>query len=101
LLRKGEKTFKRAIELAQKRPAVYQELAFMYVSTNRNMAKAKELAEKAVSLDPTAQNYFALGITCSRNSDPANALSAIEKAIELDPDNAEYRKKYNMIKGRK
>ena len=61
----------------------------------------QELAEKAVSLKPTAPNYFIFGVACSKNSDRSNALLAIEKAIELDPDNLRYRRRYNQVKGRK
>ena len=49
-----------AYEIAIKKsgdPKAYNNLAWLYYTTDRNMNKAEELAEKAVSLSPGSEDY--------------------------------------------
>ena len=55
------------------------------------------LAEKAVSLAPTAGNYIVLSRACDTNGDRKAALAALRNAMTLDPTNKEYRRIYDVI----
>lgn len=102
LLRRGEKAFERAIEISPEQPDVYRDLSFMYIVTGSDLTKAIELAEKAVGLQGSAENYYTLFGAYNRSLDPGKAMKALVKAIELDPGNLQYRKTYDRItKGKK
>lgn len=96
----AEAAFAKAITLAPETSAPYRYLAQLYLETDTKLPQAKELAEKAVALEPTAANYFILCWACDRNADTDSALSAIKKALELDPDNPRYRQMYELIRKR-
>ncbi len=101
LLEKTEKAFEHAIKLAPDKSDIYREFAYMYLTTGRNIFKARELAEKAVTLDGSAANYFILSSAYHKISEPAKALSAMERAIELDTDNLIYKQVYNTMRNRR
>jgi len=94
----AEEAFLKAIALAPKSSIGYRELAQLYLKTGRNFPEAREIAKKAVVLEPIAVNYFVLCWACDKNSDPANALKAIKQAIQLEPDNSKYKQIYERIK---
>jgi tetratricopeptide (TPR) repeat protein len=96
----AEAAFAKVITLAPQSAAGYRSLAQLYLKTGTKLVRARELAEKAVSLERTAANYFVLSCACDRNADTANALSAIKKALELDPDNPLYQRLYELIQKR-
>jgi tetratricopeptide (TPR) repeat protein len=96
----AEKALQKVIALLPGHYAGYQELARLYLRTNTNLPRARELAQKAVALEPRADSYFVLGWTCDVGGDPAGAMSAIEKAIQLDPNNRQYAQLYERIKQR-
>lgn len=97
----AERAFSTAIDLAPKHPEAYRRLANLYLGTNRNLTKARTLAETVVKLQPTAGNYETLCQARDRTGDFAGALSAIEKAIALDPENARYKGILQWMKTRK
>jgi tetratricopeptide (TPR) repeat protein len=62
--------------------------AWLAARCRRDLPAAKELAQKAVALQPTIAPYFeTLAEVCFQSGDKAGALAAIDKAINLDPKN--------------
>ena len=98
LVTKGEQAFQEAINLNPKWFYLYRQLALLYLRTNAKLPQARAMAEKAVALDPNAENYFVLCQSCFRNSDFKSAMSMIEKAMELQPNNVKYKRVYDLIK---
>jgi tetratricopeptide (TPR) repeat protein len=94
-------SFMKSIEYSPESPNGYRELARLCLHTRTDIAQAKILAEKAVSLSPVAPNYFVLSRAYDSNGDRQGAISALEKAIEIDPNNQEYRRIYDVIANRK
>lgn len=95
-----EQAFGKAIELAPQHPEGYSRLASLYLGANRKLAEARELAEKAVQLQPTASNYVTLCQARDRDGDFSGAVAAIKRAMALDPDNTEYPKIYEWMQNR-
>ena len=94
----AEAALHKMIELSPKNDAGYRHLAHLYLVTGVKLPKAQELAEQAVRLHGTAQNYFYYGWACNQNGDRARALLALETAVELAPDNATYRERLAHVK---
>jgi tetratricopeptide (TPR) repeat protein len=97
---KAEESFRKVIKLAPELSAGYRELAQLYLQTARALLEARELAEKAVTLEAVAINYFVLSWACDKNGDSANALKAIQRAVQLEPGNPRYKTIYDHIKNR-
>ena len=97
----AEKAYRKVIEVASKRSDGYRALAQLYLQNNRKLPEAKNLASRAVELEPAALNYFILAAACDKNGDRAGALSAIKRAIELEPGNQQYRRTQLLIQERK
>ena len=91
--------FNRAIELDPKFARAYANLALSYAydvlngwttTPDANLKSAKELSQKAVSLDDTlAQVHWAVGFTALISRQYQLALSESQKVIDLDPNNAD------------
>jgi len=96
----ARESFLRSIEHSPESSDAYRELARLYLHTRTDIAQAKILTEKAVSLAPVAANYFVLSRARDMNGDRQGAVSAMEKAIELEPNNQEYRRIYDVIANR-
>jgi tetratricopeptide (TPR) repeat protein len=96
----AEKALQRFIALEPNHYAGYQELARLYLRTKVNLPRARQLAQKAVSLGPVAESYFLLGWACYANQDDAAAKVALEKAMSLDPQNAAYARCYRTVLAR-
>lgn len=96
----AEPAFAKAITLAPESSAGYRSLAQLYLETGTKLPRARDLAQKAVTLEPIAANYFVLSWACDRNADTDSALSAIKKALELEPDNPRYQQMYELIRKR-
>ena len=94
----AEKAFQKAIAFAPKQSFGYRYLARLYLRTNSRLTETRRLAEKAVALEATADNYFVLSWACDVNGDTASALAAIEQAIQLEPGNPKYKQIYEIIK---
>jgi len=97
---KAEKAFRKVIEISPGLSGGYRELAQLYLKTGKGLPEARELAEKAVALEPMALNYFVLCWACDINGDSENAIKAILRAIQLEPANLKYRNVYEHIKSR-
>lgn len=87
----AQKALGKVIGLAPQSSRGYSGLAHLYLQTNRKLPEARQLAQKAVALEPMAFNYFVLSWACDKNGDQAGARSAIKRAIELDPNNPRFR----------
>jgi len=94
----ASKAFQHAIALAPKQSFGYRHLARLYLQTNKGLSEARRLAEKAVELEATGENYFILGWACDVNGDRTSALAAMEQAVKLEPDNLKYKQVYEIIK---
>lgn len=79
-------------------PMACRELARVHLRTGGRASEARRLAERAVSLEASAVNYFVLAWACHANKDTQAALAAIQKAIALDPDDIRYKRVYDQIK---
>ena len=97
---KAEKAFRKVIEVAPGFSGGYCELAQLYLRTGKGFPEARELAKKAVVMEPTALNYFVLCWACDMNGDSQNAIKAILQAIQLEPANLKYRNVYEHIKSK-
>ena len=93
----SEEAFKKLITLAPQKSDGYRELARLYLKTGQQLPQARQLAEKALTLEVTAANYFVLSWAYYANGDIANALPTIKRAIELDPGNQQYPRLYKQI----
>jgi tetratricopeptide (TPR) repeat protein len=87
----AEKAFGQVITLAPKSSRGYSGLAHLYLQVNHKLPQARQLAEKAVALEPTAFNHYVLSWARDRNGDRAGARAAIKRAIELEPNNPRFR----------
>jgi cytochrome c-type biogenesis protein CcmH/NrfG len=72
----------------------------LYLRRRLKLPEARQLAEKAVALEPTALNYFVLSRAYDQNGDPGRAVSALQKAVELEPANSSYRQTYERLRAR-
>jgi tetratricopeptide (TPR) repeat protein len=82
----ASRDFDDAIKLAPNdaQPKLRRASVAIWVKDN---AKAKDLAEQALKLDPKAHEaYTVFGVLASRRRDYVAARVAYDKAIELDPD---------------
>ena len=84
--------FKQAIAVDNTAAEAYNNLARLYAGLGKEMQQAIDLAERAVTLTPTAKHYDTLAYTYYRNAEYAKALTAINQALSLAPDTDEYNK---------
>jgi tetratricopeptide (TPR) repeat protein len=97
----SEKAFRRLIELVPNKSDAYRELAKVYLKTNKNLPQARQLAEKAVAIKASADNYYILSCAFYSNGEILRALAAIQHALKLDPNNKQYILLYEHIQQRK
>lgn len=88
----AEKAYRRVIALAPHEGSSYAALAQFYLQTGQKLAEAKELAQKAVDLQPVSEYWFLLSQACLRSGDRSAARRAIEEAIALDPGKDAFRR---------
>ena len=98
--RKAEAAFKKLVALAPGAAVGHQELAKLYLGSGKRSTEARRHAERAVELEPSAENYFVLAQACYQAGDAEAALTAGRKAIQLDPRNMAYQRTYNTMKVR-
>lgn len=86
----AERAYRRAIELTPQRAGGYAALANFFLQTQRNLDEAGTLAEKAVQLEPAAENHVLLSLVRRTRGDIAGAVAEIEAALALAPQNGGY-----------
>ena len=82
--------FKQAIAADNTAAEAYNNLARLYAGLGKEMQQAIDLAERAVTLMPTAKHYDTLAYTYYRNAGYTKALAAINQALALAPNSDEY-----------
>ena len=87
----AEKAFRQAIRRFPSYSPGYRELILLNLKTDKNLRETLSLAQRAVQLKGTADNYYTLSKVHHVNGNGHAALSAIEKAIRLDPGDLTYR----------
>ncbi len=95
---RAEKAFREVIRLAPENARGYSGLAHLYLQANQRLPLAKQLAQKAVALEPSAFHYYVLSWACGRNGDDAGAATAISRAVQLEPGNPRYRRIAEALK---
>ena len=91
-LAQAEGAFGKVIQLAPKNARGYSGLAHLYLQAGQRLPQAKQLAQRAVTLEPNAFHYYVLSWACDKNGDKAGAISAIQRAVKLEPGNPRYRR---------
>lgn len=86
----AEKALRTAIAMAPTQAAGYRELAQLYLRAKIKQVEARDLADKAVKLEPVAPHYFLLGWAYDVTGDRARALETLQRAVALDPQNQTY-----------
>jgi tetratricopeptide (TPR) repeat protein len=94
---RAESAYQKMIALAPKLSTGYHELAKIYLKTRKNLSQAQTLAQQAVHLDPTAGNYYVLGLAHHENGDKSSSLKALKRALQLDPGNQTYQRTYDQL----
>ena len=84
--------FQRAIAADSTEAEAYNNLSRVYAGLGKELQQAIDLAEKAVSLAPTAKHYDTLAYAYYRNQQYPQALTAIHQAVAIAPTIAEYKK---------
>lgn len=82
--------FETAHRLGPDRAETCFALAQFYLRSNTNLARATDLAAKAVQLSPVAPHLFLYSRAAARTGDRAAAVAAIQQACVLAPTNTEY-----------
>ena len=94
----AERMFKQTIEGFPDYALGYVELVRLYLTAQKNLARTIGLAQRAVDLQPSAENYHLLSWTHLVNKHYPQAMQAIEKAMALAPNNKKYEVHYEHIK---
>lgn len=81
----AEQACQKAIELSPGEARAYAMLADLYLRSDRKLAEARRLAEKAVELAPEAPLYRLLSVACQKTGDVAGARAASQKASAVAP----------------
>jgi len=97
----AQKAFRKAVEIAPKRPEGYVALTQLYLRANQNLAEAQALAATASRLAPTAANYAVLSMACEKAGDLEGASTAIARAVQLEPQNSVYRRRQALMQRKK
>jgi tetratricopeptide (TPR) repeat protein len=88
----AQKAFGTAIDLAPDRDEAYRHLALCYLSARTDLPAALRAARRAVSINPSAENQFALGFASQVTGDRSGALTAIREAVRLAPERQDWRR---------
>ena len=97
LFNKAQDVFNESITIAPGAPDIYREFADMYLTTGNDLSGALPLAQKAVDLEASAENYLVLGRVYYRNLETEKALGALEQGLKLEPNNRAIRQAYGSI----
>jgi tetratricopeptide (TPR) repeat protein len=94
----AEKSYRKAAELAPEAPEPLSALVDLALSYGHKLADLRDLAERAVTVAPTAQNYFALSAVRESQGDLPGALQALEAALRQQPTHPLLRVAYERLK---
>jgi cytochrome c-type biogenesis protein CcmH/NrfG len=86
-----EQAYRKVQELAPEWSEGYRALAELNLRADRKVPEARQMAEKAVKLDPSGPNYYLLGFACAKVNDKAGAIDAIKRAVAAEPGEKKYR----------
>jgi tetratricopeptide (TPR) repeat protein len=95
---KAEDAYRQVIELAPRQGSSYAALAQFYLRVGQKLPEAKNLAQKAVELEPAGEYWFLLSQACLRSGDRNAARRAIEQAVALDPGNDAFRRLRDQLR---
>ena len=93
----AERSFQKVQELVPQWAEGYRALAELYLRANRKTDQARELARRAIELEPNGSNYYLLAVACLKNNDRAGALEAVKKALALSPDETKYQQLFQQL----
>ncbi len=93
----AELAFKTVCTLAPQRSDGPRMLAQIYLDQEKNIPQALKLAQRAVSLEAIAPNYFLLGAIYIKTGDREKGRASLERALALDPQNPTYRHAYESL----
>ncbi|NQV33664.1 MAG: tetratricopeptide repeat protein [Phycisphaeraceae bacterium] len=96
----AEEAFGKAMVLAPQSSAPFRELARLYLQAGKQVPRSLDLANKALALEKTAENYYVMAWACGMNGEAVLSLAALEKAMQLAPDNMRYKQAYEQAKKR-
>jgi Flp pilus assembly protein TadD len=96
----AEQAFQQVITLAPNSSRGYSGLAHLYLQANQKLPEARQLAQKAVTLEPSAFNHYVLSWARDRNGDRTGAIVSIRRALELEPDNPRFRRIAELMEER-
>jgi cytochrome c-type biogenesis protein CcmH/NrfG len=88
----AREAYETVITVSPDRPEGFLALARFLWESDDDLARTRELVQRAVDLAPIAANYAFLCQVCLKTSDRQAALAAARKAIQLAPRNPEYRR---------
>ena len=75
----------------------YEALAELYLGSNKEYGTARDLAIRAVELEPNAYRYYLLALTCLRTNDRGGAFEAAKRASLLSPGQQKYAKLFQQL----
>lgn len=86
---RAEADFNHALELSPDQPYVLNYLGYSWTEQGRNLAKARQMIERAVVLRPNDGSILdSLGWVTLRQGDVKGAIRSLEHAVELTPEDA-------------
>ncbi len=91
-------TFRQAIAVDENSADAHNNLAWLYANQGKELARAVELAERAVALDANASRLDTLAYAYYRHGAYPEAEQAILRAITLEPDNTGYKDRLDEIR---
>ena len=85
----AEADFLRALQLAPDQPLVLNYLGYAWTEQGRNLARARQLIERAVEQRPNDGDIVdSFGWVLLQGGDKAGAVQVLERAVELAPEDA-------------
>ncbi len=86
---RAEADFLQALALSPDQPVVLNYLGYAWTEQGRNLARARQLIERAVELRPNDGAIVdSFGWSLLQGGDKAGAVKVLERAVELDPEDA-------------
>ena len=96
-LDESEEALRHGLRLAPGIAKGYHALLQVLTHENRKLPEAKAVADKLVTVQPTARNYVTLSDLCQQTGDPAGARRALQRAAQLAPGNPEIERRIKAL----